>query len=175
MDTHKMNVTHEFPPDFVACDASIQAFGHEWHCAIPPTDYDSATSLPAPFNAFGGSAQWKLLRCSMQCKKPCHQVTLELARQHANQQQAFLSQQAVLMGITRNKKIASAYRLRKAKEKAMAEESEDEEDIVVVSESESSQSESSESSESESSEEDVQDDQEDDVEEEEEEDESDND
>ena len=165
-----MNVVQHFSSSYVVCDSSIQAFGHTWLCAIPPENFESATSLPPPYGAFGGSAQWKLIECRNNCKTACHITTIQLAKQHIAHQELLHSQQHILFGVTRNKKIASAYRLKRAKDKVVNEDSEEEDDIVVVSDSDSD-SESSASSVESSASEDKQEDE--DVEEEEEEEEED--
>ena len=86
----------------------ITGFGHVWEPVLPDVP-DVTSSLPAPYDAYGVS-KWMRISCAAPHAGSCASYTIAAATKLADRIPAHLGKLNVLLGVSRNKRLAKVFR-----------------------------------------------------------------
>ena len=130
----------------IATNHVVHAYNHAWRANLPEDESKlvyKGNDLPPPFEAYGSVTTWTLesCTCSPTCDN-CWDATLKMAKAQHQRQKDTMKKFAVLMGIQRNKKLATAFRNQKQKQKKALQDAmeEDDDNDVLPLEDESDES-----------------------------------
>jgi len=139
---------HTSALNFAPTGAIIRGWQHAWHVHVEANKRLQFTpsSLPAPFDAYGGMAHFVLEECSGKHKgKDCTAATLEGATADMARISNVFTNYNTIFGIARNKRDALNTKKRRAAV-VMEEESSSEEEILSVEEDDEEEEETEEES-----------------------------
>ena len=136
-----MDVITDVPDGWVSARMTIDGFGHSWRPVLSLQPTPSTSTLPIPYDAYGGTCKWMLVDCSSRHAGTCAAATVQLAAKATTLFDKSIERLPIIQGVARNKRAAKEFR--DMKRAAAAEEEEEEKQVMAVEPDESSESESS--------------------------------